>query len=95
MQEAFTRLQEHELIKAAEDPCTKPTRIVVQLRALVLRNKAELLAEDDETAEAALQLYLKALELDTGDPALWHRIGCLVRNCVSNELLPAKFRFSH
>lgn len=49
-----------------------------QLKHLALKNLAALLAEGDESAMRALQLYGQALLLDDGDAVVWNRMGTLV-----------------
>ena len=49
-----------------------------QLRYLVLRNLASLLAGEDASAPRALSLYAQALMLDEGDSVVWNHMGTLV-----------------
>jgi len=49
-----------------------------QLRYLVLKNLASLLAGDDASAPRALSLYAQALMLDDGNSAVWNHMGTLV-----------------
>jgi hypothetical protein len=53
--------------------------LAAQVRFLVLKNLAALLAGRDATARRAVALYVEALQLDAGDVVLWHRTGTLVR----------------
>lgn len=53
--------------------------LISQVRFLVLKNLAAVLAEDDSTAADALKLYGEAAQLDNGDIVLWNRMGTLVR----------------
>ena len=72
-----------------EEPLLKDTSLAsaAQLRYLVLKNLAALLADtadaDDASAAAAamraVQLYGQALLLDDGDAVVWNRMGTLVR----------------
>ena len=50
-----------------------------QLRYLVLRNLASLLAGEDASAPRALSLYAQALMLDDRDSVVWNHMGTLVR----------------
>ena len=50
-----------------------------QLRYLVLKNLASLLAAEDASAPRALSLYAQALMLDDGDSVVWNHMGTLVR----------------
>ncbi len=85
-----------------EEPLLKDTLLAsaAQLRYLVLKNLAALLADtaDADDARAALaamramQLYGQALLLDDGDAVVWNRMGTLVwssctRLCLSVMLL--------
>jgi hypothetical protein len=54
------------------------TALGAQLRFLVLKNLAALLAARDEDAPHALELYAQALSLDQEDIVLWNRMGTLV-----------------
>ena len=49
-----------------------------QLKHVILKNLAALLAEADDSAMRALQLYGEALLLDDGDAVVWNRMGTLV-----------------
>ena len=49
-----------------------------QIRHLVLKNLAALLADSDASAKRALKLYAQALRLDDGDAVVWNRMGTLV-----------------
>ena len=49
-----------------------------QVRFLVLKNLAAVLAEDNGSAAEALGLYGAAAQLDGGDIVLWNRMGSLV-----------------
>lgn len=51
----------------------------MQVRFLVLKNLAAVLAEEPGSAEEALRLYGDAAQLDGGDIVLWNRMGTLVR----------------
>jgi hypothetical protein len=54
-----------------------------QLRYLVLKNLANLLASDDATAPRSLHLYAQALMLDDGNAVVWNHMGTLVGcNCL-------------
>lgn len=70
---------------AAEHPTLNPTQTMCQLRFLLLRNKADVLAAADGTAPAALALYQQALRMDGGDASLWHRLGILVSHFFDAE----------
>ena len=61
-----------------EDKATAATAVMQQVRFLVVRNLADVLAEQDDQADRALDLYGRALAMDGGDPALWNRMGTLV-----------------
>jgi len=69
---------EEEPVQAAANLALNPTQTMRQLRFLILRNKADVLARDDTTALAALQLYHESLGMDGGDASLWYRKGILV-----------------
>ncbi|CAL8466575.1 g6111 [Coccomyxa elongata] len=52
-----------------------------QIRHLVLKNLAALLADTDDSAKRALKLYAQALLLDDGDAVVWNRMGTLAAEC--------------
>lgn len=89
LQAAFENLLECELLVAATNPRSKPTETIQQVRFLVLKNQAEMLADADDTAQDALQLYLVALDQTRNDPVLWHHAGSLV------QPLPATLNRTH
>lgn len=59
-----------------------------QIRHLLLKNLATLLADTDDSAKRALKLYAQALLLDDGDAVVWNRMGTLVSMhlCLSGTL---------
>ena len=73
-------LLEEESVREAADLSNNPTNTMRQVRFVILRNKADLLAEQDATAELALQLYGEAVSIDSHDPALWNCMGSLVHS---------------
>ncbi len=56
-----------------------------QIRHLVLKNLATLLADTDDSAKRALKLYAQALLLDDGDAVVWNRMGTLVSMLFCNS----------
>ena len=80
MQALLDELLEEESVRHAADLSNNPTNTMRQVRFVILRNKADLLAEQDATAELALQLYGEAVSIDSDDPALWNCMGSLVRS---------------
>lgn len=79
MQAAFEDLLVEPLLAVSDGQATNMRMASArQLKYLVLKNLALLLAEADETAERALQLYGQALLLDDGDSTIWNKMGTLV-----------------
>ena len=65
---------------------------LLQVRFLVLKNLAAVLAEEDGSAGEALALYGEAAALDGGDIVLWNRMGTLARSealILRPEVLPS------
>lgn len=77
-------LQEPSLSAEATTVSSGGSASALQLRFLVLKNLAALLAEDDSSAAEALRLYGEAAALEQDDVILWNRMGTLVRTGVEN-----------
>ena len=78
MQAILNGLLEEESVCKAADPATNPTQTMLKLRSLVLRNKADILCQSDDTAAESLQLYEQALRMDGNDASLLNKMGSLV-----------------
>ncbi len=65
-------------MSATEQSGTRQPYACQQVRFLVLKNLAAILAAAMETAPEALRLYGEAAMLDGGDIVLWNRLGTLV-----------------
>jgi hypothetical protein len=87
-QAAFESLLAEPLLAVSERKRSTLMASASQLKYLVLKNLALLLAETDETAMRALQLYAQALLLDDGDPVVWNRMATLVRFEAEIACLP-------
>lgn len=80
VQEILDGLLREQIVQDAALLDTKPTKIMRQVRYLVLRNKADIISRSDETATEALRLYQEALTIDDKDASLLSRTGILVRH---------------
>jgi hypothetical protein len=78
-QDVLEKLLAHPLVAAAAGGAVGGSALMCQIRFLVLRNLAELLAVDDASALRALHLFGSAGQLDGDDIVLWDRMGTLVR----------------
>lgn len=79
VQNILNDLLEEDSVHDAADPSNRPTHSMQYIRHLILRNKADILAKADQTAEEALRLYKEALGIDDKDPNLLSKMGTLVR----------------
>lgn len=78
LQAVFEGLLNEALVQKRDKAASISAASASQLRYLVLRNLANLLALEDATAPRALSLYAQALMLDKGDSAVWNHMGTLV-----------------
>lgn len=78
VQVVFEQLINETLIHAGSKAASISAASASQLRYLVMRNLANLLAGEDASAPRALSLYAQALMLDNGDSVVWNHMGTLV-----------------
>ena len=81
MQMVFEQLFNETLIHTGSKAASISAASASQLRYLVLRNLANLLAGEDVSAPRALSFYAQALMLDNGDSVVWNHMGTLVTFC--------------
>ncbi len=79
VQVVFEELLNETLIHNGGKAASISAASASQLRYLVLRNLASLLAGEDASAPRALSLYAQALMLDDRDSVVWNHMGTLVR----------------
>ena len=77
-QDAFEALLVEPLLAESNEGAGLSMASAKQLKHVIFKNLAALLAESDESAMRALQLYGQALLLDDGDAVVWNRMGTLV-----------------
>ena len=77
-QAVFEGLLHEGLLHAGNKGASISAASAAQLRYLVLKNLASLLAAEDASAPRALSLYAQALMLDDGDSVVWNHMGTLV-----------------
>ena len=83
LQAVFEDLLDEVLLHGGDKGGSMSAASAAQLRYLVLKNLANLLASDDATTPRALHLYAQALMLDDGDAVVWNHMGTLVGcNCL-------------
>lgn len=87
LQAAFEGLLKEALLHDGNKGASISAASASQLRYLVLKNLASLLAGDDASAPRALSLFGQALMLDDGDPVVWNQMGSLVG--ISQPLHPS------
>ncbi len=78
LQAVFEGLLSEVLLHVEDKEVHVSAASAAQLRYLVLKNLANLLASDDAAAARALQLFAQALMLDDGDAVVWNHMGTLV-----------------
>ena len=82
-QAVFEGLLHEALLHAGNKGASISAASATQLRYLVLKNLASLLAAEDASAPRALSLYAQALMLDDEDSVVWNHMGTLVRSAFS------------
>lgn len=86
LQEVFERLLKESLLSHGNKVASISAASASQLRYLVLKNLASLLAWEDVTAPRALSLYAQALMLDDGNSVVWNQMGTLVSYAATHHL---------
>ena len=87
-QAVFEGLLHEGLLHAGNKGASISAASAAQLRYLVLKNLASLLAAEDASAPRALSLYAQALMLDDGDSVVWNHMGTLVGHCLQRISAP-------